>query len=78
MDILKHASLSAYETASMMTWDIKANSWEAFPIAQQWFATGEALSHLQYLKKEGLIRRIIVDGIVQFSRKDDEYSITEL
>lgn len=78
MDILKHASLSAYETASMMTWDIKADSWEAFPIAQQWFATGEALSHLRYLEKEGLIRLRIVDGIVQFSRKDGEHSITEL
>jgi hypothetical protein len=66
IDILKHASLSAYDTASMMTWDIKADSWDSFPVAQQWFATGEALAHLQYLEKKGQIGRKTVNGIVRF------------
>lgn len=66
MDILKHASLSAYETASMMTWDIKADSWDSFPVAQQWFATAEALAHLRYLEKKGQIWRKTVNGIVRF------------
>ena len=33
-------------------------SWEAFPVAQRWFATGEAISHLRFLEEEGrLVRR---------------------
>ena len=51
-------NLSAYEIASRMTWDIKCDSWEAFPLAQKWFATGEAISHLRYLKEEGRIEQI--------------------
>ena len=72
MEILRHATLSAYDTASRMTWDIKADSWNAFPVAQQWFAAGEALAHLQYLEKEGLIRRHTVNGIIRFSRSNSE------
>jgi hypothetical protein len=41
-----------------MTWDIKCDSWEAFPLAQKWFATGEAISHLRYLKEKGRIERM--------------------
>ncbi len=76
MGILKHVPLSAYGTASMMTWDLKAESWDAFPVAQQWFATGEALAHLQYLEKADLIRRQTTNGTVVFSRKDGERNIT--
>jgi hypothetical protein len=36
-----------------MTWDIKAASWDHFPVAQRWFATGEAISHIRYLEEEG-------------------------
>jgi hypothetical protein len=50
--------LTAYEIASRMTWDIRCDSWEAFPLAQKWFATGEAISHLRYLKEEGRIERM--------------------
>jgi glyoxylase-like metal-dependent hydrolase (beta-lactamase superfamily II) len=49
--------LSAYEIASRMSWDIKCDSWEAFPLAQKWFATGEAISHLRYLNEKGWTER---------------------
>jgi hypothetical protein len=55
---MANGSLSAYEVASRMTWDIKCDSWEEFPLAQKWFATGEAISHLRYLKEKGLIERM--------------------
>jgi len=58
---------TAYTVASKMTWDIKADSWEAFPVAQKWFATGEALSHLRFLENAGRIVRAEEDGIIQFS-----------
>jgi glyoxylase-like metal-dependent hydrolase (beta-lactamase superfamily II) len=54
--ILNGSSLTAYAVASRMTWDIRG-SWEEFPVAQKWFATGEALSHLRYLEEAGSIMR---------------------
>lgn len=57
LKILKGSSLSAYAVASRMTWDIRG-TWDKFPVAQKWFATGEAISHLRYLEEECKIRRI--------------------
>ena len=54
--ILLDRPLTAYAVASRMSWDIRG-SWEEFPVAQKWFASGEALSHLRYLEEEGQIRR---------------------
>ncbi len=54
--ILDGTPLTAYAVASRMTWDIRG-SWDEFPVAQKWFATGEALSHLRYIEEEGKIRR---------------------
>jgi len=50
-----------------MTWDIKASCWEDFPIAQQWFATGEALSHLRYLEENGTIIRNLSGNNIRFA-----------
>jgi glyoxylase-like metal-dependent hydrolase (beta-lactamase superfamily II) len=40
---------NAYTVASHMTWSIRAKNWSEFPLAQKWFATGEALAHLDHL-----------------------------
>ncbi len=66
--ILVDGPRNGYEVAARMTWDIQASGWESFPVAQQWFATGEALAHLRYLEEEGNIRREIKDGVVRFER----------
>jgi glyoxylase-like metal-dependent hydrolase (beta-lactamase superfamily II) len=57
--------LTAYEIASRMTWEIRADSWETFPAIQKWFAVGECLSHLDYLRKRKRIVRemgLVSDG----------------
>ena len=66
--ILKKGAMTGYETASCMSWDIRADSWDAFPVAQQWFATGEAISHLRYLEEDGSIfrRSDAESGVVKF------------
>ncbi len=53
----RHPGISAYETASHMSWQIKAGRWEEFPLNQKQFATGEANAHLIHLAKLGRIRR---------------------
>lgn len=49
--------LCAYEIAQRMKWKIRANRWEDFPVAQQWFATGECMAHLDHLRHTGKIDR---------------------
>jgi len=67
IEILKQKTpQTAFETASKMTWDIDADSWDKFPVAQKWFATGEAISHLRYLERRGKIRRVSEDPVMQF------------
>lgn len=61
--------LSAYEVASRMKWDITAENWEAFPVAQKWFATGEAISHLRMLEKAGRIAANSKGGVVSYFRE---------
>jgi glyoxylase-like metal-dependent hydrolase (beta-lactamase superfamily II) len=67
ISILTASNKNAYETASEMSWDIVADSWEEFPIMQRWFATGEAIAHLRYVEGKGLIQRELVDGRILYS-----------
>jgi len=55
--ILEEGPLNVAQVAARMRWDITCKSWESFPVAQKWFATGEAMAHLRYLEDEGRITR---------------------
>jgi glyoxylase-like metal-dependent hydrolase (beta-lactamase superfamily II) len=58
LGILTNEPQTAYEVASQMTWDIHCDSWDDFPRAQKWFATGEAIAHLRYLqRKESILQK---------------------
>ena len=67
LSILKQGPKPAYEVASMMTWDIDCDSWQAFPVSQKWFATAEAISHLRYLEDSGQVFREKKAGCIVFS-----------
>jgi hypothetical protein len=56
ISILGKGGLNAFQVASKMSWDILSDSWDLFPVSQKWFATGEAIAHLKYLKEKGRIR----------------------
>lgn len=53
---------TAYEIAGAMRWKIRCRSWEDFPLAQKFFAVGEALSHLDHLAVLGQVEEICKDG----------------
>lgn len=57
LTILGRGAMTAFEVASRMTWDLKCDHWDEFPVAQRWFATGEAISHLRLLEEEGRVGR---------------------
>jgi glyoxylase-like metal-dependent hydrolase (beta-lactamase superfamily II) len=67
LKVMGRETLNAYEIAARMTWDIDCETWEDFPIAQKWFATGEAIAHLRYLEGEGRISRNAKQKIISFS-----------
>lgn len=67
LTILKKGPLSAFQMAAHMTWDIDCESWDQFPVAQKWFALGEAISHLRYLEEDGRIVRMTVDKTTEFA-----------
>ena len=56
ISILEKGGKNAFQVASKMSWDIISDSWDLFPVSQKWFATGEAMAHLKYLKEKGIIR----------------------
>ncbi len=47
---------TTYDLAGKMTWKIRANSWEEFPLTQKWFAVGECGAHMDYLNLRNVIR----------------------
>jgi len=71
MDVLGKKEKNAYDIASGMTWDIDCEKWEDFPIAQKWFATGEAIAHLRYLENERRIKRNADKNIITFSQTNN-------
>ncbi len=64
--ILNNKKLNAFEVSSQMTWDINIEKWENFPIAQKWFAHGEAIAHLNYLKHQRLVNMQMIDNKIYF------------
>jgi predicted transcriptional regulator len=73
LSLLEKRGISAYETASRMSWDIAAEygSWDRFPPLQKSFATGEAIAHLKYLEEKKIIRRKTTKGKVIFLENAD-------
>jgi hypothetical protein len=54
--VLDKGSRSAYQVASEIHWDVRYESWDLVPTAQNWFATGEAIARLKYLEEKRIIR----------------------
>jgi glyoxylase-like metal-dependent hydrolase (beta-lactamase superfamily II) len=67
ISILEKGDKHAFQVASEMSWDILCDSWDLFPVSQKWFATGEAIAHLKYLKEKGIIRSEMQKQRIVFS-----------
>ena len=67
ISILEKGKKNAFQVASQMSWDIICDSWDLFPVSQKWFATGEAIAHLKYLKENGMIHKEIQRQKILFS-----------
>jgi glyoxylase-like metal-dependent hydrolase (beta-lactamase superfamily II) len=66
LEILSNGALTAWDVAARMRWDIRCERWEDFPLAQKWFATGEAISHLRYLETGGRVKRRLKENLLLY------------
>ena len=66
--ILSDAPATGYLVAARMTWDMVYRDWTEVAPAQKYFATGEALSHIHFLERQGLVRRREEPEIVGYCR----------
>ncbi|MEM2947394.1 MAG: MBL fold metallo-hydrolase [Candidatus Bathyarchaeia archaeon] len=55
---LKAESLTPYDLASKIQWNVNYKSWNDFPQFQKYLALGETMSHLTFLEKRGLVKRV--------------------
>jgi len=60
--ILEGRSGDAYWISSKVRWKTQYPSWERMPILHKWLAFGEALAHLNFLTKLGVVDRKVVKG----------------
>jgi len=54
--ILQSEPMTGYQVASYMTWDMVFRTWDEVAPVQKFFATGEALAHLQFLVAQDKVK----------------------
>lgn len=57
-NIIREGEKTASQTAAKMHWDLSYDKWEDFPGTQKYFASGEAMSHLEHLVFQGIAQRV--------------------
>jgi len=68
--ILGEGRKTPLELAALMHWDLSHKKWADFPSSQKWFASGEALSHLEYLVHIGAVERLNNAGVLLYGLKE--------
>ena len=74
LSILQEKERDIYEIAMMMTWKTESESWDSMPPTQQYFAAGEAFSHLIYLEGERKVSKKIKDGKALYFLPEQSYA----
>lgn len=69
LTILREGRKTPIEMAASMHWDLSHKKWGDFPSSQKWFASGEALSHLEHLFHIGLVDRKDKAGVLLYGLK---------
>ena len=62
VNVLRAGGSNPYMLASKVHWNVNYKSWEDFPPFQKYLALGEAISHLTFLEKKGVVKKIEVNG----------------
>lgn len=68
-DIIRTLPRTVRDTAAAMHWNLRYDRWEDFPNPQKWFASGEAMAHLEHLYLTGKAERSTIDGVLYYKLK---------
>lgn len=66
LEILTFGPQTVRQVASRMHWDLRISDWEQFPNNQKWFASGEALSHLEHLVACETVGKMEREGVLYY------------
>ncbi|MDD3571190.1 MAG: MBL fold metallo-hydrolase [Lachnospiraceae bacterium] len=61
--VTENPGLHAYDIGGKMQWSMRGRNWAEFPMHQKWFAVGETIAHLDYLRAENKIYKEEKSGI---------------
>lgn len=67
LEILQSGSMSIFEIAGQVKWNIKDESWESLPLIQQYHAALETYAHLIYLENTGKVFKTIREDVAFYS-----------
>lgn len=67
LEILKYGEKTVKDVAANMHWSLRCNTWEDFPKPQKWFASSEAMAHLEHLVFIKKVEKSIRNGILYYS-----------
>ena len=65
--LLREGRQTAFDVAAGMHWDFGGGNFLNFPLTQQWFAAGEALAHLEYLRHQGQAVRTSDGALLRYA-----------
>lgn len=65
-EIRQKPGMTAYQIASGAQWRMQGKSWEDAPKSQKWFAVGETIAHLDYLRLRGAVSRKMEEGRMRY------------
>lgn len=66
--IISHKSMTVRDVASQMKWSLRQRNWTDFPNPQKWFATGEAMSHLEHLVATNRAKKEEINEVLYYSK----------
>lgn len=64
--ITETPGLTAYQIGAGLSWSMRGRNWEEFPIQQKWFAMGETIAHIDYLRLRGKVEKKDENGIFHY------------
>lgn len=67
--VKQYPGLHADEIAAKLKWYMRGKTWAEFPMEQKWFAVGETIAHLDYLRVRAMVDKQLEKDIFRYYLK---------
>lgn len=65
--VIEEEPRNAYEVSSLITWNVPGLAWEQFPPLQKRFALTETIAHLELMRWEGRLKKMIRGNLISYA-----------